>query len=70
MEGGETERCMRNRLKSGTSQYLLARRRQNWPLPGTPNSLGRRRMKEMASTEAAGCTINGAQGAILEILVE
>ena len=27
-------------------------------------------MKEMASTEAAGCTINPAQEAILEILVE
>jgi hypothetical protein len=59
---------MRNRLNSGTSRFFLARRRQNWPLPGPPNSLGRGRMKKTASAEAAGCRIDGAQDAKKEIL--
>ena len=36
---------------------------------GLPNALGRGRMKKTASTEAAGCRIDGAQDAKKEILV-
>ena len=62
--------CMANRLKSGTSRFFPSRRSQNWPLAGPPNSLGRGRMKKTASTEAAGCRIDGAQDVKKEILAK
>ena len=53
-----------------TSRFFRTRRRQSWPLPGPPESLGMERMKETAPTEAVGCTIDGGQEAKMEILVE
>jgi len=38
--------------------------------PAAPESLGMRMMKEKALTWAVGCTINGAQEAILDILAK
>jgi len=42
--------------------------RQIWSLPGPPNSLSKDSLKKTASTEAAGCRINGALDAKKEIL--
>jgi hypothetical protein len=61
-------RCITNRLTSGTFRFCLTQRSQNWLLPGPPNSLETGSMKETASTEAAGCRIDGGQGAKTEIL--
>jgi hypothetical protein len=38
------------------------------PFPGSPNSLGRSRMKNTSPTDASACTIDGARDAITEIL--
>ena len=59
---------MENRLNWGTPGFFRARRSQSRSLPGPPHSLGKSRMTNTASTEAAGCIINGAQDEKKEIL--
>ncbi len=54
--------CMRNGMKSGTSGFFLAWKRQNWPLAGPPNSVGGGWIRKRVSTEAAGCRIDGGRG--------
>jgi hypothetical protein len=44
----DTERCIKNRLKSGTSWSFLSWRKPNWALPRTPNWPKKRRMKKTA----------------------
>jgi hypothetical protein len=59
---------MRNRLKLGISVFVRTRRRQSWPLPGAPESLGIKRMKQAAPTETVRCTIDSGHEAKTEIL--
>jgi uncharacterized protein YecE (DUF72 family) len=47
-------------LEMSHFRVFRTRRRQSWPLPGLPESLGMERMKETAPTEAVGCIIAGA----------
>ena len=55
------ERCMRNRLKSGTSGFSRTRRRESWTFPGPPESLGVESMKRQPSRKRLGLHWKGAR---------
>lgn len=50
-------------------RFFQNRRRQSWPLPGRPESLGMEGMNQTDSTEVNGCILDTGQEAEMEILV-
>jgi hypothetical protein len=50
-------------------RVFRARRRQNWPLRGSPESLGVEAMNKTVPTEMIGCILDAGQDAKTEILV-